>query len=44
LANLVFQKQISVDTAMIRSSMPDELTEMLSRGGALQKGVTPVKK
>jgi twitching motility protein PilT len=32
LANLFFAKQITLDTAMIRSSMPDELTEMINRG------------
>src|SRR5213075_676525 len=32
LANLYFTKQISMETAMIRSSMPDELTEMINRG------------
>jgi len=32
LANLYFTKQISMETALIRSSMPDELTEMINRG------------
>jgi twitching motility protein PilT len=32
LATLYFQKQITLETAMIRSSMPDELTEMINRG------------
>ena len=32
LATLYFQKQITLDTAMIRSSMPDELQEMINRG------------
>ena len=37
LATLYFQKQISLETAMARSSNPDELQEMISRGaGALQ--------
>src|SRR5438128_7296911 len=32
LATLFFQKQITLETAMARSSMPDELTEMINRG------------
>src|SRR5438045_8310878 len=32
LATLYFNKQITLETAMIRSSMPDELTEMVNRG------------
>ncbi len=32
LANLYFQKQITMETAMQRSSMPDELQEMINRG------------
>ena len=32
LATLYFQKQIALETAMQRSSMPDELTEMIQRG------------
>jgi twitching motility protein PilT len=32
LANLYFQKQITLETAMARSSMPDELQEMINRG------------
>src|SRR5436305_7455632 len=35
LATLYFQKQISMETAMLRSSMPDELTEMINRGAGL---------
>lgn len=34
LAALVFQKQISTETALIRSSMPDELQDMITRGQA----------
>ncbi|MDQ6801589.1 MAG: type IV pilus twitching motility protein PilT [Acidobacteriota bacterium] len=37
LATLYFKKQISIQTALARSSNPDELQEMISRGaGALQ--------
>jgi twitching motility protein PilT len=32
LANLYLAKQISLDTAMARSSMPDELQDMINRG------------
>lgn len=32
LATLYFQKQITLETAMLRSSMPDELQEMINRG------------
>jgi twitching motility protein PilT len=32
LANLYFTKQITMETAMVRSSLPDELTEMINRG------------
>src|SRR5213595_836970 len=35
LATLYFQKQISMETAMARSSNQDELTEMISRGANL---------
>src|SRR5437763_355298 len=34
LASLYFSKQISLETAMLRSSMPDELQEMINRGQA----------
>jgi twitching motility protein PilT len=46
LATLYFQKQITMETAMIRSSMPDELTEMINRGQGLNtaKGAAPGKK
>jgi twitching motility protein PilT len=43
LANLYFQKQITLEVAMIRSSMPDELQEMINRGMGAPKGA-PVKK
>ena len=32
LATLYFKKQISLETALSRSSMPDELQEMINRG------------
>jgi twitching motility protein PilT len=34
LASLYFSKQISLETAMLRSSLPDELQEMINRGQA----------
>ena len=39
LATLYFQKQISLETAMARSSMPDELQEMINRGVGLRTSV-----
>jgi twitching motility protein PilT len=45
LASLYFQKQITLEVAVQRSSMPDELNEMISRGAGLNKGVpAPVRK
>ena len=46
LASLYFQKQISLDTAVQRSSMPDELNEMINRGAGLTRGAPapPVRK
>jgi twitching motility protein PilT len=41
LASLYFQKQITLETAMLRSSMPDELQEMINRGAGLAKGTAP---
>ena len=41
LAKLYFTKQISMETAMIRSSMPDELTEMINRVGLTSSGSRP---
>jgi len=35
LATLYFQKQITLETALGRSSMPDELQEMINRGAGL---------
>jgi twitching motility protein PilT len=37
LASLYFSKQISLETAVLRSSMPDELQEMINRGQAAAK-------
>jgi twitching motility protein PilT len=39
LASLYFSKQISLETALIRSSMPDELQEMINRGQQAAKAV-----
>ena len=44
LATLYFQKQITLETAIQRSSMPDELQEMISRGQGLNKANTAVRK
>jgi len=44
LANLYFAKQITMETAMIRSSMPDELTEMINRGQQVKPGAAAGKK
>src|SRR5512142_634093 len=38
LATLYFQKQITLETAIQRSSMPDELQEMINRGQGLNRG------
>ncbi|MGH9363277.1 MAG: type IV pili twitching motility protein PilT, partial [Thermoanaerobaculia bacterium] len=35
LASLYFAKQISLQTALQRSSLPDELQEMINRGAGL---------
>ncbi|MDP9268803.1 MAG: type IV pilus twitching motility protein PilT [Acidobacteriota bacterium] len=37
LATLYLTKQISLDTALIRSSNPDELQEIINRGGGLNR-------
>jgi len=42
LATLYFQKQIALETAMGRSSMPDELQEMISRGVGLRTATAGV--
>jgi twitching motility protein PilT len=45
LASLYFQKQITLETALLRSSMPDELQEMINRGQGLNRGpATAVRK
>src|SRR5438067_1883009 len=41
LASLYFTKQISLETAMLRSSMPDELQEMINRGQIAGKAAAP---
>lgn len=41
LASLYFSKQISLETAMLRSSMPDELQEMINRGQAAAAKAVP---
>jgi Tfp pilus assembly ATPase PilU len=52
LATTYFQKQITIETAMARSSNQDELQEMINRGasllnrsaaGAMAKGAAPGK-
>jgi twitching motility protein PilT len=44
LATLYFRKQITLQTALSRSSNPDELQEMISRGaGTLGQGQTPAQ-
>ena len=35
LATAYFQKQISLETAMVRSGLPEELQEMINRGAGL---------
>jgi Tfp pilus assembly ATPase PilU len=54
LATLYFQKQITLEVAIARSSNQDELNEMISRGAtltnrnqpatALAKGAAPAKR
>jgi len=41
LASLYFQKQITLETAVQRSSIPDELNEMINRGAGLTRGAQP---
>src|SRR5512133_999849 len=38
LATLYFQKAITLETALARSSMPDELQDMINRGQGLNRG------
>ncbi len=44
LASLYFQKQITLETAMARSSMQDELNEMINRGAIVKGAPAPVRK
>ncbi|MGH9511063.1 MAG: type IV pilus twitching motility protein PilT [Terriglobales bacterium] len=45
LATLYLQKQITLETALARSSMPDELQEMINRGAGLNRTpTTPLAK
>jgi twitching motility protein PilT len=46
LASLYFQKQITLEVAVQRSSIPDELNEMINRGVGLTRGAPapPVRK
>jgi twitching motility protein PilT len=37
LATLYLSKQITLETALLRSSMPDELQEMINRGAGVSK-------
>jgi twitching motility protein PilT len=41
LATLYFKKQISLSTALSRSSNPDELQEMINRGAGLIYNTPP---
>lgn len=43
LATLYFQRQITLESAMLRSSIPDELQEMINRGaGIVNRGAAAV--
>jgi len=44
LANLYFQKQITMETALARSSNQDELQEMINRGQLAAKSAVPARK
>lgn len=45
LATLYLQKHITLEGALQRSSMPEELQEMISRGvGVVQRAATPVRR
>jgi twitching motility protein PilT len=44
LATLYFQKQITLETAVQRSSLPDELQEMISRGAGLVSRPAPARR
>jgi twitching motility protein PilT len=41
LATAYFQKQITIETALMRSSNQDELQEMINRGAGLRQPTTP---
>jgi len=41
LATAYFQKQVSLEVALQRSSHPEELQEMINRGAGLTKGSAP---
>ncbi len=41
LAALYFNKQISLETAMLRSSLPDELQDMINRGQQVKGAAAP---
>jgi twitching motility protein PilT len=41
LATAYFQKQVSLEVALQRSSHPEELQEMINRGAGLTKGAAP---
>ncbi len=44
LATLYLQKQITLETALLRSSIPDELQEMIARGVGVNQRPAPVRK
>jgi twitching motility protein PilT len=44
LASLYLQKQITLETAMMRSSMPDELQEMIARGVGVNQRPAPARR
>jgi twitching motility protein PilT len=44
LASLYMQKQITLETALLRSSMPDELQEMIARGVGLNQRSAPARR
>jgi twitching motility protein PilT len=44
LATLYFQKQITLEVALQRSSMPDELQDIINRGVIAAKATAPVRR
>ncbi|MFB3814580.1 MAG: type IV pilus twitching motility protein PilT [Terriglobales bacterium] len=44
LATLYFQKQIPLELAILRSSLPDELQEMIARGAGLVSRAAPARR